>query len=649
MNAVLLQQTSLHLTREVRRWDRRLRLRTSLVWGVRALTAGFSGGVAIAVVARLTPWLLPNQIVLITALVTGVLLAGTLGTIWIWPRSAAAAARYFDRRFALKERVSTALEVSAGSLHVPEPLAQRQLSDAVNVVKKTNTNISALLPVFVVSWREIVMLLVMAGAFAFLILSDNPKDREILAKRDLQAALNQQAQNLADAVEQIDANDALTEAEKQALREPLNEAREILNQENISQQEAMAAMAQAEQAMSEMADGMAANQEEAYQQAASELAQSEMTASLAQALQQPDLSAAADEMEKLADDIAQNNLSEADRNALADRLEAAADQLEENNPALAEKLREAAEALRDGDIQKAQEAMREAAEMMREQQQQLQESEMAQAAQTAEQQLKEGQKELARTGQENSGEALTPQQGAQSQTQMQSAEQQQGEAQSGESQSGENGEGEPQAASSMQETGAEQSQAQQGAEGSTENQSPADATGGTGEGESEDQQTGGAQSGEAPGGEGQPGAAEGAPNTQEGEGGVNAPSAGQGEGGTGVDDTAGVGLPDNGGGEMPSNNASGETSGEPGEYDPANASSIIGGESNTTLDVGQGEGDSVPMQEGEFSENPSGESSMSYLNVFNRYRNIISNALESGRIPLDQRDIIHDYFSSLEP
>jgi len=27
---------------------------------------------------------------------------------------------------------------------------------------------------------------------------------------------------------------------------------------------------------------------------------------------------------------------------------------------------------------------------------------------------------------------------------------------------------------------------------------------------------------------------------------------------------------------------------------------------------------------------------------------VVSNALESGRIPLDQRDVIHDYFSSLQ-
>ena len=54
------------------------------------------------------------------------------------------------------------------------------------------------------------------------------------------------------------------------------------------------------------------------------------------------------------------------------------------------------------------------------------------------------------------------------------------------------------------------------------------------------------------------------------------------------------------------------------------------------------------VQEGEFGPNPAGESTLSYTGVFGSYQGIVSDALESGRIPLDQRDVIHDYFSSLD-
>jgi hypothetical protein len=68
------------------------------------------------------------------------------------------------------------------------------------------------------------------------------------------------------------------------------------------------------------------------------------------------------------------------------------------------------------------------------------------------------------------------------------------------------------------------------------------------------------------------------------------------------------------------------------------------------LDVGgQAEGAaSPPAQGGEFGPNPAGESALTYTGVLGAFRNVVSNALESGRIPLDQRDVIHDYFSSLQ-
>jgi hypothetical protein len=84
MNAVALEQTGLHLARQVRRWDRRLRLVASLVWGPRGLMVGLAVGVVIAMVSRLRPWLLPEEIAWATAGAVAISLGGPLALIWLW-------------------------------------------------------------------------------------------------------------------------------------------------------------------------------------------------------------------------------------------------------------------------------------------------------------------------------------------------------------------------------------------------------------------------------------------------------------------------------------------------------------------------------------------------------------------------------------
>jgi hypothetical protein len=57
----------------------------------------------------------------------------------------------------------------------------------------------------------------------------------------------------------------------------------------------------------------------------------------------------------------------------------------------------------------------------------------------------------------------------------------------------------------------------------------------------------------------------------------------------------------------------------------------------------------VPLAEGEFAENPSGEARVPYNQVFSDYSDAANRALESDYIPLGLRDVVHDYFTSLEP
>ncbi len=667
-SAVLLEQTAIHLTRQTQRWDRRRRSVSSLLWVPRAVIAGLVFGIVLALIARMRPWLLPEQIALITGIGMLLIVAGALGAIWLWPRSTAYQARYYDYRFGLKERISTALELSAGLIPLPAALAERQLSDAVEAARRVN--VSARLPARV-RVRELVLIVVLAALFAYLLLADNPQTDELLARRDLQQAIDEQAAAVEEAIQDIQDDPSLSEAEQQALTDLLAEALDILQQPDISQQEAVAALAEAAQSLQQMGNGMLSEQAAAYQNAASRLAGSDMTSNMAQALKRPDLGATAQALDDLANELGKQDLSEQERQDLAERLDQAADELAQTNPALAQKLREAAQALREGNVEAAQQALREAADLLREQQQRLQDSPLAEAAQAAMQQANQSQQALAQAGQQqaasemNQGQQQAGQQQAQQQSGQQQGQQQPGQQQSQAEQPGQEGQqqagegSQPQQQSQSGEGQSESGQGQPGAEG----QQPGE----TGQGQSQQMQGEGSQSqnqgsgeGQGPGqnesnqsqaGEGQSGASgeQAAGQTQSGqqgstEGGANSPSSGEGDGGAGTDTTTGQVSE---GGEIPANNAA------PGgfeEYNPVYAPSTIGGQSDDVIDVG-GQSttpDGQPIREGDFGPNPGGQSSLSYTGVYSNYQGIISDALESGRIPLDQRDVIHDYFSSLE-
>ncbi len=665
MNAVLLEQTTSHLTRQVRRWDRRLRAVESLVWVPRGLILGLIAGVVVALIARMRPWLLPEQVAGIAAVAVALSVVMALAAVWVWPRSTAQVARHFDRRFALRERISTALELAAGVIPYPDHLAEWQLSDATRAAQ--SVDVSAVLPARV-RWREIALVVLLGALLAYLLLADNPQADELRAERAVQQAIANQAAQVEEMIETIRENPDLSAEEQAALTAPLEEALDILQQPDITQQEAVAALAEAQQSLRELGDGMMADQAAAYQEAASALAGSDRTSDLARALNRPDLGQSADALDALADDLGESDLSAEEREDLANRLDAAADALEQNNPALAERLRQAADALRRGDTEAAQQALREAAETLREQQRQLEQSEMAQSAQSASQQMREGQQELAQAGQEVTEQPADAEPGESAQQPQQQAGQQ-GQQEAGQPQGAE---GQPQQAD--QSPSGEEGQEQAGQSGAEEGEQPgaAQQAGQTGQGEPSEQGAEGAQmsqgaseGGEQPGGEAgasgdmQAGGADqqaGQPSegdvAVEGEvqGQVDTPGAGEGAGGAGADVTSGEVDPQIEG-EISTDNSPGGADGAIEAYEGVYDPSTIGGAVGETLDVGGQTDDSggEPVQEGEFGPNPAGESSLSYSSVYGNYQGIVSDALDSGRIPLDQRDVIHDYFSSLEP
>ena len=83
----MVQENTLALTGMVRQWDRRLRLRQTLLWLPRSLMPGVAVGLLLAIISRLRPFLLPQQIALITLVLVALGAAAFALAVWLWRRS----------------------------------------------------------------------------------------------------------------------------------------------------------------------------------------------------------------------------------------------------------------------------------------------------------------------------------------------------------------------------------------------------------------------------------------------------------------------------------------------------------------------------------------------------------------------------------
>ena len=112
-------------------WDARRRQATLLLWLPRALAAALLVGLVVALAARARPLLTASEIALLSAALAVVAVAATAIVALARRRSLAEQARFADRRFALRERATAAVEIQAGQHDVSPALAARQLGDTL--------------------------------------------------------------------------------------------------------------------------------------------------------------------------------------------------------------------------------------------------------------------------------------------------------------------------------------------------------------------------------------------------------------------------------------------------------------------------------------------------------------------------------------
>ncbi|NWG16464.1 MAG: hypothetical protein HXY41_07495 [Chloroflexi bacterium] len=577
-------------TQLVRGWDRRLRLRQATAWLPRCLLPGLLAGIIIAVISRLRPWLLAEQIALLTlaALALGVAVMALV--VWLWPRPPLPAARRFDRLFGLQERVSTALELLEGRLRAAGELAEYQIEDAWTHAQAVR--VREALPL-VWRGREWLAVLVLAAVLALLLILPNPQAEAVAQRSAERVALAEAADALKDVTEAVALDRALTPEEREQLLEALENSINTLQEPGVTPEEAFASLSDAESALRDQAEQLKQRQE----------AQAAAMQAAAAALRRLEESGQGDDqspiptLEELRENLDQMSAEQLQQAAQA--LEEAAQALQPTNPQAAQAMRQAVQSMREGDTGAAGDALDEAGQGLQ-QDMQMQEAtadELSEAAQVVRQagaQIGEQGRELARSGQQ---------------------------AQDGQPQPGEEGEqgqgGQPQPG--------EEGEAGQG-------------------GGQDSQQAQGGQQGRQPGeGDGQQGDPQGdsPPN------GSDSPALGAGDapGGAGSDEMGGE-PQQPGDAEIEQNNN--PDGGGAGAFEPIFAPRRVGGQGDEQIVLEPDAGD-VPAVEGEFSQNPGGQAAIPYNQVFSDYRDAANRALDSDYIPLGLRDVVRDYFASLEP
>jgi hypothetical protein len=419
------------LSQQLRSWNGRRRLRDGLLWLPRGLLAGLLLAVLVAAVARFRPFL-TNEEVAYVAVGTAVI-GLVIAIIWLLLRrfSLIEQARFADAQFALQERSSTAVEIHDQQIEATPTMASLQLSDTLVAARLVDTKVQ--LP-FVLNRQDWLIILAAVVLLAAAVLLPNPQESIVKENRAVKESIEEQIEAIEALQEEILENPALTEAQREELLEPLEGALQDLGTGDLSREEAVAVLSEAEADLRELeADNSTNSLQQALQDAGQPLANNEAGQSLGQALQNGNLAQAGAAAAQLADDLPQ--LSQEELAQLAQDLAQTAESLANVDSELAQELAQAAQALQNGDVTAAQQALQQASGTL---QQRAQEGAAAAQAGQAAGQLNQGRQEVAQAGEPGQGQQGQEQQ-AQGQGQGQGQNGQQGQGQ-GQGQ-GEGGEG----------------------------------------------------------------------------------------------------------------------------------------------------------------------------------------------------------------
>ena len=401
-----------------RRWSTWYRLRRACAWLLKGLIFGLSLALGFSLVAATQAGLLKEeygqliaQFSLFSTAVSG--LAGL-----VWPISKEKLARFFDQYFDLQERSSTSLELLNNQKENSEPvlsehnqacdLNERQLMDTLEAGSRIHPQARFFINV---THLQVILIGSLIAGLVLLGTVGEPLFQRAMQQRQTRQAIAQEAARLEALAEEIRRNEQLSPEQREQIAQSLEEAVKKLNESETTEQ-ALAVLTSTENQLRPLEDSQAKEQAEGLQNAGKRLLEENPAGSdtplqsFAQNLSEGNPLAAAQDLSEL--DPGQ--LSPEEASSLADQLEEASQTLAETNPELSQALDEAAQALKNGNTQAAQQALKTAAQALANTGQQIAQ---AQTARQAAEQINQGQERLIQAG---SGQAQTSQPGAGGQT-----------------------------------------------------------------------------------------------------------------------------------------------------------------------------------------------------------------------------------------
>jgi hypothetical protein len=358
-----------NLSQTLGQWIRWMRLQRALTWSLRGLAAALGlslliGGVGLYQAKLLKQEFLALILFCVVALPVAFAIAAYFWRIQIMP-----AARYFDRAFHLKERVSTALELQNES-HSAD-MIQKQLDDAVRVSRKVKP--SRDLPLQVGKW-DIGLAVIFALLLAAIWFRGGTLFAAASQQRAVEEAIAAEQTKIEEIIKEINTSESLTAEQKKALAKPLEDALKELK-DNPTTEGAVSTLVSTSEQLKSLSNQQAAQTQQALTQTGSSLASQEGSPleAVGKDLANGNFASAASKLANM--DLSQMTPEQLQK--LAEQLDATAKSLAATNPQIAQQLANAAQAIRSGDITAAQQAMSSAASQMVQAGQQVTASQMA--------------------------------------------------------------------------------------------------------------------------------------------------------------------------------------------------------------------------------------------------------------------------------
>ncbi len=309
-------------------------------------------GTAIAAANLLLPGLSSAQVRLVGTLLIAPVLAA-LGIYLVrlgWDDLRIA--RLVDLSAGLKDRLTTAVELSQGRIR--SPFADRQMADALAVGSAVPQA-----QVFPWRWRPLrwAAAALFAALFLWLTFQPNPRDRLLAREAEARQAIAAVQANIEQLRGELGSSPNPA-PELQQAREQLERLSRELTEAGPNREQALARLGEIQQNLASQLNPRTQAERFGLDRLARELERSGQAPGLGERFTQGDRQAPAEALKNIAGRLGE--LSAENREALAQALERAAQTLRGINPALADRLQQAADAIRRGDLEAAQRALQEA-------------------------------------------------------------------------------------------------------------------------------------------------------------------------------------------------------------------------------------------------------------------------------------------------